>query len=127
MYQSPSQMTFSIRPVIGLQQPGVNFINVLRTNFSYKRRFGNVRVTRKKLPKPTFVRKIRAFNVDEIDCRGPGQRVVSYSFYGDLRQNPEVGRKYFNEIGARAEEVKTFYPGMNIDYYDQFSLDHLLI
>jgi hypothetical protein len=32
--------------VIKVKQ-GVNFINVLRTNFSYERRFGNVHVTRK--------------------------------------------------------------------------------
>ena len=43
--------------------------------------------------------------------RGPNQRVVSYSFYGDLSKNPEVGRKYFSQIGQRAEEVKSLYPG----------------
>ncbi len=48
---------------------GVNFINVKRTNFSHKPHFRNVHVTRKKLPKPAFVRKIRTFNVDEIDGR----------------------------------------------------------
>jgi len=60
-------------------------------------------------------------------ARGPGQRVVSYSFYGELRQNPEVGRKYFDEIGARAEEVKSFYPGINIAYCDHVSLVHLIL
>jgi len=49
---------------------GVNFININRTNFSYERHFGNGHVTRKKLLKPMFVRKIRAFNVDEIDTMG---------------------------------------------------------
>ena len=44
-------------------------------------------------------------------ARGPGQQVVSYSFYGDLPSNPEVGRKYFSQIGARAEEVRDLYPG----------------
>jgi len=51
---------------------GVNFINVKRTNFSYKRCFSSfyyVHVTRKKTAKMTFVRKIRAFNIDEIDYR----------------------------------------------------------
>jgi len=47
--------------------PGVNFINVKRTNFLYEHCFGNVHVTRKKLPKPMFVRKICMFNIDEID------------------------------------------------------------
>jgi hypothetical protein len=53
---------------------GVNFINVKRTNFSYERRFGSfyfyyVYVTRKKAAETMFVRKICAFNVDEIDDR----------------------------------------------------------
>jgi len=46
--------------------PAVNFINVKRTNFSYERRFGSfyyVHVT----AKTTFVQKIFAFNVDDID------------------------------------------------------------
>ncbi len=39
---------------------GVNFINILRTNFSY---------VRKKAAEKTFVRKIRAYNVDQIDTK----------------------------------------------------------
>jgi len=49
----------------------VNFINILRTNFSYIRRlFGSFFLrtyVRKKAAKKTFVRKIRTYNVDEID------------------------------------------------------------
>jgi len=40
--------------------PGVNFINVKHTNFSYERRFGSfyyVHVTRKKLPKQCLYKK----------------------------------------------------------------------
>jgi len=51
---------------------GVNFINVKCTNFSYKRCFGSfyyVHVTRKNPAETMFVRKICAFNVDEIDGR----------------------------------------------------------
>jgi len=40
--------------------PGVNFINILHTNFSYERRFFYVHVTRKSCQNATF-------NVDEID------------------------------------------------------------
>jgi hypothetical protein len=43
--------------------PGVNFINVLRTNLSYKRRFSSLESGFER----TFVRKMRAKNVDEID------------------------------------------------------------
>jgi len=61
-------------PKVACDPPGGNFINIKRTNFSYERHFVSfyyVHVTRKKLPKPKFVRKIRAFtNVDEIDGRG---------------------------------------------------------
>jgi len=42
--------------------PGVNFINILRTNFSCKCRFGSffyVHVTRKKLPKESSYKKFR--------------------------------------------------------------------
>jgi len=51
---------------------GVNFINIKRTIFLYECHFGSfyyVHVTRKKLPKPTIVQKICAFNVAEIDGR----------------------------------------------------------
>jgi len=60
--------------------PGVNFINVKRTNFSYKRCFGNVHVTWKKLPKPMFVQKICAFNVDEIDPCGQFHQHFKHAF-----------------------------------------------
>jgi len=49
---------------------GVNFINILRTNFSYERCFGRIfyiHVTRKKAAEVTFVRKICTYDVDEID------------------------------------------------------------
>ncbi len=52
---------------------GVNFINILRTNFSYERRFGSFFSTyvrtyvQKKAAEKTFVQKTRAKNVDEID------------------------------------------------------------
>ncbi len=42
-----------------------NFINVLRSNFSYERRFLKLRLAWRQ----KFVRKTRAFNVDEIDGR----------------------------------------------------------
>jgi hypothetical protein len=44
---------------------GVNFINVLCTNFSYKRRFGSLEFGFEQ----TFVQKMCAKNVDEIDGR----------------------------------------------------------
>jgi hypothetical protein len=50
----------------------VNFINVKHTKFLYKHCFGSfyyVYVTTKKATEMTFVRKIRTFNVDEIDTR----------------------------------------------------------
>jgi len=41
----------------------VNFINVLRTKFSYKRRIGSLESGFER----TFIQKMRAKNVDEID------------------------------------------------------------
>jgi len=49
---------------------GANCINVKRMTFSYKCRFGSfyyVHVTRKKAAEMKFVRKICAYNIDEID------------------------------------------------------------
>ncbi len=51
-------------------QPGVNLINIICAIFSYERLFGSfyyLHVARKKGAKKTFVRKNRAYNVDEID------------------------------------------------------------
>jgi len=51
---------------------GLNFINVKRARFSYERHFGSFFLcmyVRKKAAKTTFVRKMRASNVDEIDTR----------------------------------------------------------
>ncbi len=42
-----------------LQQPGVNFINILRTNFLYKRLFS--------MYMSSVIQKICNFNVNEID------------------------------------------------------------
>jgi len=56
-----------------MSRPLVNFINVKRTNISYERRFGSFFLrtyVEKTLPEAecmTFVRKIFAKNVDEID------------------------------------------------------------
>ncbi len=51
---------------------GVNFINVKRMNFLYKCHFGSFFSSYlyvKKAAEMTFVRKIRTYNVDEIDGR----------------------------------------------------------
>jgi len=62
------------------------------TNFSYERSFFYVHVSREKLPKWGFVRKIRTFNVDEIDGRSAWSEPLtlegvlkSTSFYATLR------------------------------------------
>jgi hypothetical protein len=47
-------------------EQGVNFINVLRTNFLYEHCFGSFFLLRFDFEEK-FVRKIRTFNVDEID------------------------------------------------------------
>ncbi len=47
--------------------PIVNFINVKRANFSYKRWFWQLFSSYMYVAETTFVRKKRAKNVDEID------------------------------------------------------------
>lgn len=46
---------------------------------------------------------------DFATSRGPGQKVVSYTYFGDS-QSEGVRRKYFSQIRVRAEEVKRLYP-----------------
>jgi hypothetical protein len=50
---------------------GVNFINVISTNFVYECCFGSFL---EKAAETMFVRKIRTYNVDEIDGRSFCQR-----------------------------------------------------
>lgn len=42
--------------------------------------------------------------------RGPGQRVVAYSVYGDIRRK-QVKKQYYSEIEDRAKEVARLYSG----------------
>jgi hypothetical protein len=63
---------------------GVNFINVKRARFVS---FFNIHVTRKSCQNVTFVQKMRAKNVDEIDTRGPyvgrmGVNVGRFTHFG---------------------------------------------
>jgi len=61
---------------------GVNFINVLHTNFLYERRFGSFfssYMYAVKAAKTTFVPKTCAYNVDEIDGRTFTSRFQSWN------------------------------------------------
>jgi len=53
------------RPRRRTNQSGVNFINILRTNFLYERRFGSLHVTREN----DICIKMRVYNIYEIDSR----------------------------------------------------------
>jgi len=68
--------------LIQLRLTGVNFINILRERFLYEHCFGSIfqlHVHRK----TTFVRKIRTFNVDEIDgSMGPSNSYVKQINHG---------------------------------------------
>jgi len=69
-FWSKSRFDFDLPISSDQNLPGLNFINILRTNFLYERHFGSfyyIHVTRKKLPKWRSFEKISAFNVDEID------------------------------------------------------------
>ncbi|XP_037783313.1 uncharacterized protein LOC119579514 [Penaeus monodon] len=43
-------------------------------------------------------------------ARGPGQKVVTYSYYGNASDH-RVYDRYFSEIPRRAKEVAQRYPG----------------
>jgi hypothetical protein len=72
-----------------------NFINVLRINFSYERRFGSFFQLRFVFVKK-FVQKTRAFNVDEIDgrvTRKNGKIWIHKCAYQNITYNPIVSTK----------------------------------
>ena len=48
--------------------------------------------------------------------RGPGQKVVAYSYYGDSRDE-RVRSRYLSQIRSRAEEVRDKYPGWTVRVY----------
>ena len=62
---------------------GVNFINIICTNFSYERHFS----TYMWLEETTFVGKIRTYNVDEIDYSFPSEQRVGASCFFDKHLN----------------------------------------
>lgn len=47
----------------------------------------------------------------QSEKRGPGQRVVSFSFYGELKS------AYFNGIAANLNSIQNFYPGWLMRLY----------
>jgi len=60
--------------------PIVNFINVKRTNFLYERMFWQLLLHICRAAKMTFVRKTRAFYVDEIDTYSQFRQHLITSF-----------------------------------------------
>jgi len=70
---SPKKEKFFLFPFFLAILPGVNFINVKRTNILYECHFGSfftyicMYINRKKAAVMTFVRNILEYNVDEID------------------------------------------------------------
>jgi hypothetical protein len=61
----------AVRRMLVKLSPGLNFINIFCALFSYERHFGSFfsMCVCKKAAEVTFVRKMRAKNVDEIDWR----------------------------------------------------------
>ncbi len=67
-------------------RPGVNFINVLRTNFLYERRFLLLRLAWRQ----KFVQKMHAFNVDEIDGSQIHLQVSCMLFIPSEKENKDT-------------------------------------
>jgi hypothetical protein len=53
---------------------------------------------------------------DYATSRGSGQKIVTYSYYGDS-QDAVVNQKYFSQIRFRAQEVGDKYPGWTMRVY----------
>ncbi len=80
-----------------MKRQAVNFINVIRAHFSYELHFGGfflrmyVRTlhtyVQKKTAETTFVRKTRAFNVDEIDTSSVMFSTMTSNFSNQITVN----------------------------------------
>ncbi|XP_046449582.1 uncharacterized protein LOC124198012 isoform X3 [Daphnia pulex] len=53
---------------------------------------------------------------EHADLRGPHQKVIAYSLYGNLTQ-PNVNRRYLKPLVETAETILRVYPGWNIRIY----------
>ncbi|XP_068213707.1 uncharacterized protein [Palaemon carinicauda] len=61
------------------------------------------------------VKKISSCS-EEASARGPNQRVVSYSYFGNT-SDPGLYNRYFSEIRARAIEIQQHYPDFVMRVY----------
>ena len=43
--------------------------------------------------------------------RGPGQKVVGFSFYGDINSNKSIEKGYFEGIVENLQLIRAYYPG----------------
>ena len=61
---------------------------------------------------------------DFSTSRGSGQKVVSYSFFGDSKEET-VNKRFFSQIEARAREVRRLYPGWIMRLYFDLEEDDM--
>ena len=56
--------------------------------------------------------------------RGNGQKVISYSYYGDPCSKLHLEKDYFDGIKKNVEKIKKFYKGWTMRIYHDFHPTH---
>jgi hypothetical protein len=75
---------FVSTPSTNLCQPGVNFINIFCAHFMYEILSPKPKRNKKSCQKVTFVRRMRAFTIDEIDARCQFHQHFTQNFFDDI-------------------------------------------
>lgn len=79
------------------------------------------------LPRPQQIESNVAFNATTCShdafSRGPGQQVVSFSFYGDIHTDVAVKKGYFEGIRGNLDLMAKFYPNWIMRVYFDLAPD----
>ena len=56
---------------------------------------------------------------EQADLRGPNQRIISYSVYGNL-SDPYIIQRYLKPMLSNIEDIHELYPGNDFRYFQLF-------
>ena len=59
--------------------------------------------------------------------RGPHQRVISFSFFGDITSNCHKWRRYFEGIVENLKLIPKYYPGWTMRLYYDLNKNDLIL
>ena len=79
------------------------------------------------------IMKLSAINLHQTYCsesayiRGSHQKIVAFTFYGNISNEKHKKRQYFEGIEANLKSMKDFYPSWNMRLYINLTEHNLLM